>query len=74
SMTACGGNLIDGEISRNEQCPHEADLRLLRLRNWGNRSLGIKERFPQEYLNRNFFHAEAAVFSMVLLKALNVML
>ena len=20
---------------------------------WGNRSLGIKERFPQEYLNRN---------------------
>ena len=26
-MTACGGNLIGGEISRNEQCPHEADLR-----------------------------------------------
>ena len=31
SMTACGGNLIDGEISRNKQCPHEADLRRLRL-------------------------------------------
>ena len=34
-MTACGGNLIGGEISRNEQCPHEADLRRLRLRTWG---------------------------------------
>ena len=32
SMTACGGNLIGGEISRNKQCPHEADLRRLRLR------------------------------------------
>ena len=31
-MTACGGNLIGGEISRNKQCPHEADLRRLRLR------------------------------------------
>ena len=31
-MTACGGNLIGGEINRNEQCPHEADLRRLRLR------------------------------------------
>ena len=26
-ITACGGNFIGGEISRNEQCPHEADLR-----------------------------------------------
>ena len=49
-MAACGGNLIDGEISRNEQCPHEADLLLFRPRTWGNRSLGIKERFPQKYL------------------------
>ncbi|MBR0409205.1 MAG: hypothetical protein IJI53_14340, partial [Clostridia bacterium] len=31
-MTACGGNLIGGEISRNKQRPHEADLRRLRLR------------------------------------------
>ena len=31
-MTACGGNLIGGEIKRNEQCPHEADLRRLSLR------------------------------------------
>ena len=31
-MTACGGYFIGGEISRNEQCPHEADLRRLRLR------------------------------------------
>ena len=31
-MTACGGILIGGEISRNEQCPHQADLRRLRLR------------------------------------------
>jgi hypothetical protein len=31
-MTACGGNLIGGEISRNKQCPHEADLRRLRMR------------------------------------------
>ena len=31
-MTACGGNLIGGEISRNEQCPLHADLRRLRLR------------------------------------------
>ena len=31
-MTACGGNLIGGEFSRNKQCPHEADLRRLRLR------------------------------------------
>ena len=30
-MTACGGNFIGGEISRNEQCPHEADLRQLRF-------------------------------------------
>ena len=26
-MTACGGNFIGGETGRNEQCPHEADLR-----------------------------------------------
>ena len=31
-MTACGGYFIGGEINRNEQCPHEADLRRLRLR------------------------------------------
>ena len=31
-MTACGGNLIGCEFSRNKQCPHEADLRRLRLR------------------------------------------
>ena len=31
-MTACGGFLIGGEITRNEQCPHEADLRLLSVR------------------------------------------
>ena len=30
--TACGGCLARGEINRNEQCPHEADLRRLRLR------------------------------------------
>ena len=30
--TACGGCLARGEINRNEQCPHEADLRPLRLR------------------------------------------
>ena len=34
-MTACGGNLIGGEFRRNKQCPHEADLRRLSLRNWG---------------------------------------
>ena len=34
-MTACGGNLIGGEISRNKQCPHQADLRRLRLRTTG---------------------------------------
>ena len=32
-MTACGGNLIGGEISRNKQSPKE--LRRLRLRIWG---------------------------------------
>ena len=31
-MTACGGNFIGDEIRRNEQCPHEADLRRLSLR------------------------------------------
>ena len=31
-MTACGGNLIGGEISRNEQSRHEGELRRLRLR------------------------------------------
>ena len=31
-MTACGGYFIGGEIKRNEQCPHEADLRRLSLR------------------------------------------
>ena len=31
-MTASGGNFIGGEIIRNKQCPHEADLRRLRLR------------------------------------------
>ncbi len=31
-MTACGGNFIGDEIMRNEQCPHEADLRRLSLR------------------------------------------
>ena len=31
-MTACGGNIIGDEIRRNEQCPHEADLRRLSLR------------------------------------------
>ena len=31
-MTASGGNLIGDEIKRNEQCPHEADLRRLSLR------------------------------------------
>ena len=30
--TACGGCFARGEINRNEQCPHEADLRRLRLR------------------------------------------
>ena len=34
-MTACGGNIIGCEISRNEQGPHEGDLRRLRLRTWG---------------------------------------
>ena len=34
-MTACGGNLIGGEISRNKQSRHEGKLRRLRLRNWG---------------------------------------
>lgn len=32
SMTALGGNIIDGEISRNKQSPHEGELRRLRLR------------------------------------------
>ncbi len=27
--TACGGSFARGEIGRNEQCPHEADLRRL---------------------------------------------
>ena len=31
-MIACGGNIIGDEIRRNEQCPHEADLRRLSLR------------------------------------------
>ena len=31
-MTASGGNFIGGEISRNKQSPHEAELRRLRLR------------------------------------------
>ena len=35
SMTASGGNLIDGEISRNEQSRHEGELRRLRLRTSG---------------------------------------
>ena len=30
--TACGGSFARGEIKRNEQCPHEADLRRLSLR------------------------------------------
>ena len=30
--TACGGCFARGEINRNEQCPHEADLRRLSLR------------------------------------------
>ena len=34
-MTACGGNLIGGEISRNKQSRHEGELRRLRLWNWG---------------------------------------
>ena len=37
-MIACGGNFIGGEIRRNKQCPHEADLRRLSLRNWGRRA------------------------------------
>ena len=31
-MTACGGNFIGLEVSRNEQAPHEGELRRLRLR------------------------------------------
>ena len=31
-MTASGGNFIGGEIARNKQYPHEADLRRLRAR------------------------------------------
>jgi hypothetical protein len=31
-MTACGGSFIGGEIMRNKQCPHEADLRQLSMR------------------------------------------
>ena len=33
--SASGGNQIGGEIIRNKQCPHEADLRRLRMRKWG---------------------------------------
>ena len=33
-MTACGGNFIGGEISRNKQSRHESELRRLRLRIW----------------------------------------
>ena len=43
-MTACGGNLIGGEISRNKQCPHEADLRRLRLRNWGRAAPSVSSK------------------------------
>ena len=38
-MTACGGNLMGGEFSRNKQCPK--DLRRLRLR---------KKKSPASYL------------------------
>ncbi|MBR4331509.1 MAG: hypothetical protein IKP72_02405 [Clostridia bacterium] len=31
-ISASGGNQIGGEIIRNKQCPHEADLRRLRMR------------------------------------------
>ena len=44
-MTACGGYFIGGEISRNEQCPHEADLRRLRLRNWGRAAPSVSLSF-----------------------------
>ena len=31
-MTACGGNLIGGEITRNKQSRHEGELRRLSVR------------------------------------------
>ena len=41
-MTACGGIFIGGEFSRNEQCPHEADLRRLSLRDSSATLTGMK--------------------------------
>ena len=41
-MTACGGNLIGGEIIRNEQSPHEAELRRLRMRPRGKPFFGLQ--------------------------------
>ena len=41
-MTACGGNIIGCEIIRNKQCPHEADLRRLRMRTWGKPLFGLQ--------------------------------
>ena len=45
--TASGRNTVGGEISRNEQCPHEADLRRLRLRE----SMIKIEHLKKEYSN-----------------------
>jgi hypothetical protein len=50
-MTACGGNIIGGEISRNKQCPHEADLRRLRLRIWARGAPSVSSSILPLYLN-----------------------
>ena len=52
--------LSEVRSTKKEQSPHERELRLLRLRNWGNRSLDAKERFPQIYESKQsitFFYA-----------------
>jgi hypothetical protein len=56
-MTACGGNFIGGEISRNKQCPHQADLRRLRLRTTGPGAefeAAQASTFPLLVFNSNF--------------------
>ena len=52
-MTACGGNLIGGEISRNEQCPLHADLRRLRLRNWGRAAPSVSSTLVLNFVLEN---------------------
>ena len=63
-MTACGGNFIGGEISRNEQCPHEADLRRLRLRKGENHSLASKEWFSPAFVTTSSYACRPMVALM----------